>query len=152
LIVSQKSPTSFLIKVLLAVSVVLLLWMGRVTWDYFDPNSPANLATQVQLKLFGSAVYEYHSKTGHWPTKLDDLSQTSLPARSPLWRQTANTIVFLWPQNLKPEPGENANMLLAYSKGGLFNRFGRVWACWGDFRTERIKPDEVHAIRGGMSY
>ena len=147
--VSQKSPTSLLIKVLLTVSVVLLLWMGRVAWDYFDPNSPANLAMQVQLKMFGSATYEYHSKTGHWPTKLDDFAQTSLPAQSPPWRQTANTIVFLWPEDLKPEPGGNGRVLLAYWKGGLFNRFGRVWACWGDLRTERIKSDEVHAIRAG---
>ena len=99
---------------------------------------------QVQLKLFGAAIYEYHSHTGHWPTKVDDLAQTSLPVQSRVWGQTANTIVFLWPQNLKPEPKDNAQILLAYWGGGLFNSFGRVWACWGDLRTERIRESQIH--------
>ena len=50
-------------------------------------------------------------------------------------------------QDLNPEPKGNGGALLAYWKGGLFNRFGRVWACWGDLRTERIKSDELHANR-----
>ena len=87
-------------KVILVLCALVLLWFGRFAWDYFDPNSPANLSMQVQLKMFGTAMYEYHSHTGLWPTKIDNLAQTSLPARSPVWRQTASTIMFLWPQNL----------------------------------------------------
>ena len=118
---------------------MIALWLARATWDYFDPHSPANLAMQVQLKMFGAAMYEYHSQTGRWPTKVDDLAQTSLPAKSHVWRQTANTIVFIWPQEFKPEPKDNGNALLAYWNGGLYNRFGWVWACWGNLRTERVK-------------
>ncbi len=64
---------------ILVLSALVLLWFGRFARDYFDPNSPANLSMQVQLKMFGTAFYEYHSHTGLWPTKIDDLAQTSLP-------------------------------------------------------------------------
>jgi hypothetical protein len=100
---------------------------------------------QFQLRMFGDAIYEYHAHTGAWPTKLDDFAQTSLPARSRIWRQTATTIVFLWPQNLKPEPKDNANVLLAYWNGGWFNRLGRVWVCWGDLRTEHLQHAKLKA-------
>lgn len=59
--------------------------------------------------------------------------------------QTANAIVFLWPQDMKPESKDNANILLAYWRGGLINRFGRVWACWGDLRAERVKRSQLNA-------
>jgi len=88
-------------------------------------------------------MYEYHAMTGRWPTKVEDLSHTSLPAHSYVWRQTANSIVFLWPQNLDPEAKNNRDVALAYWKGGLFNSLGRVWVCWGDLRTEHIKESQV---------
>lgn len=85
-------------KALLVLGGLLLLWFARIAWDYFDLNSPASASMQVQFKIFGAAVYEYHSDTGRWPTNIDDLAQTSLPAQSHVWRQTANAIVFLWPR------------------------------------------------------
>src|ERR687887_433442 len=94
----KKARISFSPKILAVIAVVLLLWVARTARDYFDLNSPANASMQVQLKLFGAAIYEYHSRTGHWPTEVDDLAQTSLPVQSRVLRQTANTIVFLWPQ------------------------------------------------------
>jgi hypothetical protein len=100
---------------------------------------------QLQLKLFGSAMYEYHGATGRWPTKVDDLAQTSLPQRSYVWRGTATSFVFLWPQDLKPDPKDNPDVLLAYARGGLFNRLGRVWVCWGDLRTEHMREQDLHA-------
>ncbi|MBZ5590775.1 MAG: hypothetical protein LAP39_00955 [Acidobacteriia bacterium] len=100
---------------------------------------------QYQLKLFGSATYEYHAATGRWPASLDDLAQTSLPKTSYVWRQSAQPIVFLWPQNLKPAPKDNATVLLAYHEGGLFNKLGRVWVCWGDLRTEHIRESDLRA-------
>lgn len=130
-------------KVSLLTGALAVLWLARLSWDYYDPNSPANIAMQVQLKMFGTAMYEYHSHTGRWPTKLGDLAQTSLPVRSHVWRRTANTIVFLWPQNLNAETTDNASILLAYWNGGLFNRYGRVRVCWGDLRTERIERIEI---------
>lgn len=100
---------------------------------------------QVQLKLFGAAIYEYHSQTGRWPSSVDDLAHTSLPERSHVWRQTAKAIVFLWPQDLKPNPKDNSKVLLAYWKVGLYNKLGSVWACWGDLRTERLSVSALPA-------
>jgi len=61
----------------------------------------------------------------------------------PQWREAAQPIVFLWPQDLKPDPKNNANLLLAFHQGGLFNKFGRVWVCWGDLRTEHLRESEL---------
>src|SRR5205807_2378069 len=91
-------------KLFAALGVFALLWCAHFVWDYYDRDSIAHQAMQFQLKLFGSAMYEYHSATGRWPTSLDDLAQTSLPKRSYVWRQTATTLVLLWPKNFKPDP------------------------------------------------
>src|SRR4051812_8441269 len=56
---------------------------------------------------------------------LDDLAQTTLPQRSPVWRRAAATFVFLWPQELKPDPKENAGVVLVYDNAGLFTKLGR---------------------------
>ncbi|HEU5334486.1 MAG TPA: hypothetical protein VFU27_00905 [Terriglobales bacterium] len=130
-------------KIAAALAVIAVLWLGRVTWDYFDPNSPANVAMQEQLKLFGRAMYEYHAETGQWPSMVDDLAHTTLAARSHVWRQTASGVVLLWPRQLSPEPKDNSNVLLAYWNAGLYNRLGKVWVCWGDLRTQRMSKSEL---------
>jgi hypothetical protein len=136
---------SFKSKLSAAVAVLVLLWVAPIVWDYFNPGSIAQQAMQFQLKLFGSAMYEYHSAAGQWPASLDDLAQTSLPKRSAVWRQTAGTMVFLWPKDLKPDPKDNADVLLAYNNAGLFNKLGRVWVCWGDLRTEHLRERDLLA-------
>jgi hypothetical protein len=135
-------------KVLAAAAVLLIGWVARLTWDYLDEGSIAHQAMQFQLKLFGAAMYEYHSARGRWPASLDDLAQTSLPQRSYVWRQTGTTFTFLWPKDLKPDPKENANVLLAYDNAGLFNKLGRVWVCWGDLRTEHMSERELRVRLG----
>ena len=134
---------------LAGVGALLLLWCARTAWDYFDPDSIAHQALRDQLKMFGDAVYEYHSATGLWPASLDDLARTSLPQHSYLWRQTAKTLVFLWPKTLKPDPKDNAGVLLVYAGGGLFNKMGRVWVCWGDLRTEHLPEADLKARLAG---
>jgi hypothetical protein len=132
-------------KLLALIPALLLLWCGRIVWDYFDPDSVAHLAMSYQLKMFGSAMYEYHSASGRWPASLDDLAQTSLPKQSYVWRQTADTMTFLWPKDLNPDPKQNAAVLLAYNNRGLFNKLGRVWVCWGDLRTEHLPERDLRA-------
>src|SRR5579864_2521676 len=132
-------------RIIAGLGLLILLWCAGVVRDYFDPESIAHQSMQVQLKLFGSAMYEYHAATGRWPAKLDDLAQTSLPAKSYVWRQSATTLTLLWPQDLKPDPKDNAGVLLAYTDVGLFNKLGRVWVCWGDLRTEHIRESELRA-------
>ena len=139
------TAVSFKSKLFAAVGVLVLLWFARVVWDYFDPGTVAHQAMQYQLRLFGSAMYEYHSATGQWPASLDDLARTSLPQRSYVWKQTASTMVFLWPKDLKPDPKDNARVLLAYDNAGLFNKLGRMWVCWGDLRTEHMRERDLRA-------
>jgi hypothetical protein len=132
-------------KIVGGLGVVVLVWILAQAWDYFDYSSVAHQAMQVQLKLFGSAMYEYHAATGRWPTGLDDLAETSLPKTIYVWRQTATTLTFLWPKDLKPDPKDNADVLLAYTDVGLFNKLGRVWVCWGDLRTEHLPERDLRA-------
>jgi hypothetical protein len=96
---------------------------------------------ELHLRLVGSSIYEYHSKTGRWPARIQDLAETSLPQRSPYWKQMLEqeTMVVVWRNDLKPDRSENAAAVLAYHNKGLFARLGRVWVCWGDLRTEYVK-------------
>jgi hypothetical protein len=126
--------------------VAVVLWCGRIAWDYFDENSVAHESMQFQLKMFGSAIYEYHTANGRWPSGLDDLEQTSLADHNPMWRPTAETFVFLWPQNLSMNPRDNADVVLAYDPSGWFNRMGRQWVLWGDLRTEHMRERDLRLL------
>ena len=133
-------------KIIIGIVALAAAWSARLVWDYLDPSSIAHVAMQQQLKLFGSAMYEYHLATGRWPQRLDDLERTSLPLKNRLWRETAPTMVLLWPQDLRPDPKDNAGVLLAYHQAGLFNQLGRVWVCWGDLRTEHISNERLRTL------
>ena len=134
-------------KIVAAVGILLIFCLGGILVDYFDPASPAHAAMQYQLKAVGAAIYEFHSATGRWPASLDDLTETSLNQRSPIWRKAAETFTFLWPKDLNGDPKANGNVLLVYDHAGLFNNLGRVWVCWGDLRTEHIRERELSAYR-----
>lgn len=83
---------SIAFKVAAVIAAAMRLWLGRFAWDYFDPNSPAFSFMQVQLKLFGDAMYELHANIGRWPSNLDDLAKTSLPAKSYVWRRNGDGV------------------------------------------------------------
>jgi hypothetical protein len=107
----------------------------------------AHQSIQVWLRLYGDAIYEYRSITGKPPSLIDDLARTSLPQRFRYWRQMSDdeAIVIVWHKNLKPDPKDNAGLILAYHNKGLYAQLGRVWVCWGDLRTEYIKRDDLRA-------
>ena len=100
---------------------------------------------QLHLKLYGSSIYEYHGRTGNWPTKAEDLATTSLAQQSPYWRVALEqgTDVITWYQKLKPDPMDNAGVILAYHNRGLLASMGRQWVCWGDLRIEYLKADDL---------
>ena len=125
--------------VVAAVTLGLASWGVSLFTEYFDRSSISHTAIQDWLKWICASMYEYHSKTGRWPAGIDDLAETTLPARFPLWRETAKNIVFLWPKDLQADPKENAGVILAYYNAGLISEMGRVWVCWGDLRTEYIR-------------
>ncbi len=114
---------------------------------YFDHSDVAHQAIQIWLRLYGQAIYEYHSTTGKMPSKIDDLAKTSLPQQFPYWRQTVDdgVVVLVWHKKLKPEPKDNAGLILAYHNKGLYARLSRVWVCWGDLRTEYVKAEDLRA-------
>lgn len=128
-----------------AAGVMIAAWAMGVAWDYFDRGSVAHTAIQAWLKLVGTSIYEYRSKTGNWPQKIDDLEQTSLPAQMRMWQETARPMQILWPKDLKPDPRDNAGVVLIYYGGGLFSRLGRRWVCWGDLRTEYMQDSDLQA-------
>ena len=133
-------------RILAAVAILALLWAGSLAWDYFNPDSIPHVSMSDQLKLFASAIYEFRETTGRWPATLSDLEKTSLPAKNPYWKQSAVPLEILWPKDLKPDPKDNSSVLLIYFTGGLFNRLGRVWVCWGDLRTEHLPEADLRAV------
>ncbi len=108
----------------------------------------AHEAIKLQLQLIGSSIYEYHDKTGRWPTRVEDLERTSLPQRSPHWRELIEigTNVIVWNADLKPDPKDNAGRVLAYHNKGLLAWMGRQWVCRGDLRLEYIRSKDLKAL------
>ena len=55
---------------------------------YLNRSDVAHQAIRIWLEHFGSSIYEYHSKTGQWPSQTADLAKTSLPQQFRYWKQT----------------------------------------------------------------
>jgi hypothetical protein len=102
-------------------------------------------AIRLHLKLTASSIYEFRNATGRWPASIDDLASTSLPHISPYWRTLIenDSVAIVWRSDLKPNPKENAALVMTYNNAGLFSKLGRVWVCWGDLRTEYVKEEEL---------
>ena len=49
------------------------------------------------------------------------------------------TVAVVWHNDLKPDLKDNASLLMAYNKTGLFPKLARVWVCWGDLRTDYVR-------------
>jgi hypothetical protein len=107
----------------------------------------AHEAVRLHLNLIGSSIYEYRAATGKWPTQIDDLEKTSLPAKSPYWRSwfVNDVMVVVWHKSLNPDPKDNARHILVYHDKGLIAAGGHKWVCWGDLRTEYIKTEDLQA-------
>jgi hypothetical protein len=129
--------------IVLGIALLVALIMPIVR--YHDHTDVVHQAIQVWLRLYGDAIYEYDSITGKSPSQIDDLARTSLPQRFPYWRQMLDdeAIVIIWHKNLKPNPKDNAGLILAYHNKGLYAELGRAWVCWGDLRTEYIRREDL---------
>lgn len=132
-------------KILVGVGVVF----AAIVYGVFGPKgitSVAHETARLHLRMFGESIYEYHAKTGQWPARAEDFAGTRMTIISPHWRSMLDSgaIVIVWRNDLKPEPRENANAILAYYDTGLISSFGRKWVCWGDLRTEYVKTDQLH--------
>jgi hypothetical protein len=125
---------------------VLAILVG-IYWNYFGPNSIPHEAIRLHLRLTASSIYEFQEATGRWPAAPDDLTSTSLPQTSPYWRTLIDngSVAIVWNNDLKPDPADNASVVLTYHNAGLLSRLGRVWVCWGDLRTEYLEEDVLRA-------
>jgi hypothetical protein len=112
----------------LILGIALLLALSLLIVRYFDNNDVAHQAIQVWLRLYGDAIYEYCSSTGQCPSQPYDLAKTSLPKRFPYRKPVLDdgTIVIVWHKNLKPDPKDNAGLILAYHNKRLYAQLGRV--------------------------
>jgi hypothetical protein len=113
--------------------------------NFYSLSDISNHSIRLHLRLLGSGIYEYHAKTGRWPARIEDLAETSLPQHSPYWRVMikSGTNVVVWHDDLRPDPKDNADLILAYHNRGLLASLGYQWVCWGDLRTEYITTRQL---------
>src|SRR5438477_398784 len=125
------------------IAVLLLVTFAH----FYSLSDISHQAIRLHLQLIGSSIYEYHSRTGQWPSRVEDLAETSLPRQSPYWKVMidSGTNVVVWHDDLKPDPKDNADLILAYHNRGLLAWLGRHWVCWGDLRTEYITTQQLRA-------
>ena len=124
-----------------ALSGILLFALLDLLLTFLLPGRLAH-TTQAALIVNGLAVL-LSVLIAPFLIQLFDRMQTTLARQNPYyWRAGASAIEILWPKTLNSEPRENSTVRLAYFKGGLFNRLGRFWVCWGDLRTEHL-PESV---------
>lgn len=124
-----------------AVLVAVMLSFSGVT-------EVADESLQYELNAFGQSFYEYHAATGQWPSSPDDFDKTSLSLRQHYWRPVVDngSIVLVWHDHLKPDPRDNAGVILAYHNRGLRAWMGHQWVCWGDLRTEYISSKRLQTV------
>jgi hypothetical protein len=126
-----------------------VLVASSVAYNSYDIKEMSEQSFQIYLRLYGESIYEYHTLTGEWPSRVADLARTSLPLRNPHWWKVQLDIeadVIVWPKNLKPNPEENGRFVLAYHNKGLDAERGRIWVCWGDLRTGCITQEQLREI------
>lgn len=129
--------------------VVLVVAVAAFGFVYAQVDI-ATRSIQFDLRRIGESVYEAHSKSGKWPAQISDLEGTvylSMPYRRKVLEE--GLFVIVWQQDLDPEPQANRDRVLAYDNGSLLSRLGRVWACRGDLRIERIGAEEAAALNVG---
>ena len=130
------------------IVVAAVLVVGIVAYNYYDVMWISDVGQHSDMRLIGESIYEYHAKTGKWPSKLDDLSVTSLPLKYPAWwtdTLALNANAIACPKNLKRDPKDNGHVILCYHHKGLDAEMGRMWVCWGDLRTECITSEELQS-------
>jgi hypothetical protein len=133
------------------IRLLLLLCLAAIVGVVSSSSGITDVAhksIRLHLALDSAAVYEYHSRMGEWPSRIDDLAKTSLPLQSPYWRDMLEdeVNVIVWPKGFDPDPLKNAGRVLAYHNKGILATSGHVWVCFGDLRTEYIAEHELKAL------
>lgn len=102
---------------------------------------------RFDLRVIGESIYQARSQTGSWPDKIEDLEQTEylkLPYRPAMLQK--GQFIIVWHKDLDMDPAKNRNKILAYDNSTILARFGRIWVCRGDLRTESISSRELQKL------
>lgn len=130
-------------KILSAVAVIVAFAVAFVVAQV----GIATKSIQFDLRKIGECVYEAHSRSGKWPAQIADLGETEylkMPHRRTMLDE--GVFVVVWQEDLDPNPAVNAHRVLAYDNSSLLSRFGGVWVCRGDLRTERMSTKEMRVL------
>lgn len=130
--------------ILLAVAVL----MGIAAAFAYGQIEVATQSIQFDLRSIGKSIYEARARSGQWPMQITDLEGTEylkMPRRRTVLDERVYIIV--WQDDLDSRPEANAGRILAYDNRSLLTRFGIVWACRGDLRIEKLRADEIAALK-----
>jgi len=125
------------------LSVLFVLVLGTIGFLY-GTTDVARKSIQFDLRKIGESIYEAHSKTGKWPAKIADLEGTeylNMPYRRDALEK--GLFVIIWQQDLKSDPKQNRDRIVAYDNGSLFARLGWIWACSGDLTVGRVSSAKL---------
>lgn len=134
-------------KRLLLGLATLIIVAGVFAYGQFEV---ATESIQFDLRSIGKSIYEARAKNGRWPMQTADLDDTEylrMPFRKAVLAERVYVIV--WQDDLDPRPEANGDRILAYDNRSLLTRFGVVWACRGDLRLDRLRPDEIARLKKG---
>ena len=122
----------------------VLVVVGVAAAFVFGQVDVATKSIHFDLTKIGQSIYEARSRSGRWPTQIEDLEDTEylrMPSRKAMLED--EVFVVVWQQDLDPNPLANRHRVLAYDNGSLFSRLGWIWVCRGDLRIERMSARQI---------
>lgn len=135
-------------RILLALAVLI----GIAAAFAYGQIEVATQSIRFDLRSIGKSIYQARARSGKWPMQIADLEGTEylgMPRRRTVLDERVYIIV--WQEDLDARPEANAGRILAYDNRSLLTRFGIVWACRGDLRIEKLRADEIAALKSGSN-
>lgn len=135
-------------RILLALAVLI----GIAAAFAYGQIEVATQSIRFDLRSIGKSIYQARARSGKWPMQIGDLEGTEyleMPRRRTVLDERVYIIV--WQEDLDARPEANAGRILAYDNRSLLTRFGIVWACRGDLRIEKLRADEIAALKSGSN-
>lgn len=134
------------------ILLALALLIGIAAAFAYGQIEVATQSIRFDLRSIGKSIYQARARSGKWPMQIGDLEGTEyleMPRRRTVLDERVYIIV--WQEDLDARPEANAGRILAYDNRSLLTRFGIVWACRGDLRIEKLRADEIAALKSGSN-
>lgn len=134
------------------ILLALALLIGIAAAFAYGQIEVATQSIRFDLRSIGKSIYQARARSGKWPMQIADLEGTEyleMPRRRTVLDERVYIIV--WQEDLDARPEANAGRILAYDNRSLLTRFGIVWACRGDLRIEKLRADEIAALKSGSN-